>query len=260
MNDVTAYLTDLGLGDISNQDLQMAAACRQYIPELNRNPDEKFYDYFYSTRIPEMEITWSEVQDRHNWDFKHQLLPLMKTWATRSWPDGAGTILDSGCGSGLDTCYLARSFPNKHFIGIDSSAPAIVHLEKRARRLGLSNVSSQIVDAFDLQSLEKGARCDAIVLNNVLDSSFPNVSAVGRRLKVAKKLLLPSGTVFLSLTPVRIKEGTVLSIMQSACRRAGFSIEEDGSFDYSHGPEEIHHLWWKVRALDQPPEKWWQLL
>ena len=277
MNDVTAFLTELGLSERIRDDVQRAAQSRQFIPELNRNPDEAFYEFFYANPIPQMGVTWSEYQDWQNWDFKHQLLPLMKAWAETRWPAGPGTVIDLGCGSGLDLCYLARAFTLKQFIGIDSSAPARVQVEGRVRKLGLSNVGLSIADAFgDSFRLDGGpasslrpaqdpepaeglrAGCDAVILNNIMDSSFPSARALGSKLRKVRQLLRPAGTIWLSLTPVLATEAEMEQCVTAACRRTHLSIVDHGRFDYAQGTRQVRHLWWSLGCLALPPRPWWQ--
>lgn len=49
-------------------------------------------------------------------------------------------ILDLGCGAGLNTCAVARAFPDAEVIGVDAGAGMLRYAAARAASLGITNV------------------------------------------------------------------------------------------------------------------------
>ena len=62
-------------------------------------------------------------------------------WLLNRFPDFRPTrILDLGCGAGLNTCAVARAFPEAEIIGIDAGAGLLRYAAARAASLGIRNV------------------------------------------------------------------------------------------------------------------------
>jgi len=54
---------------------------------------------------------------------------------------------DIGCGHGVSTILMARTFPQSQFIGIDYHEPSIETARKRALQAGVGNVHFEVADA-----------------------------------------------------------------------------------------------------------------
>jgi len=54
------------------------------------------------------------------------------------------TIVDGGCGVGIELCFLAKTFPERAFFGYDLSPEMIALAEERAKRNRLSNITLAI--------------------------------------------------------------------------------------------------------------------
>lgn len=62
-------------------------------------------------------------------------------WIATRFPSFAPRrILDLGCGAGLNTCAVARAFPDAEVIGVDAGAGMLRYAAARAASLGISNV------------------------------------------------------------------------------------------------------------------------
>src|SRR6185436_11905262 len=72
----------------------------------------------------------------------------IRRFADRADPyvQGAGTVVDLGCGPGEITCELARRHPATRFLGVDHSAMAIEQARRNAGRLDVANVTFEVAD------------------------------------------------------------------------------------------------------------------
>lgn len=61
--------------------------------------------------------------------------------------EGAGAVLDIGCGAGATTLAAARSQPGRRCTGIDLSRPLVEAARRRAAQAGLDNASFLAADA-----------------------------------------------------------------------------------------------------------------
>jgi ubiquinone/menaquinone biosynthesis C-methylase UbiE len=66
-----------------------------------------------------------------------------------SYPSGS-QVLEAGCGVGAQTITLARNSPNAHITSIDISENSVAEANKRIEGAGLTNVSFQQGDIFNL--------------------------------------------------------------------------------------------------------------
>ncbi len=119
----------------------------------------------------------------------------------------AKTILDVGCASGLEACFIAEALEaNGHVYGIDISLGMIARAYERARRRGLRNVSFRNGSRDNLPFPE--GYFDAAILMHSLtegnnrehhpqDQIFNNM-AIYDRLQGIKKVLKPQGLLLVS--------------------------------------------------------------
>jgi len=99
-------------------------------------------------------------------------------WITTRFPSFAPRrILDLGCGAGLNTCAVARAFPDAEVIAIDAGAGLLRYAAARASSLGIDNV--RWVQADIEQVPERFADADlaytAIVLHETSHQALRNV-------------------------------------------------------------------------------------
>jgi 2-polyprenyl-3-methyl-5-hydroxy-6-metoxy-1,4-benzoquinol methylase len=93
-----------------------------------------------------------------------------------------GSILEIGCGEGLQTKYLAPLAGR--IVGIDPSQ----HATKRAETLNISNATFEVGDLLNFPSIAKGqifdlvTACEVIYYleDNQLEQAFENLNRLGR--------------------------------------------------------------------------------
>jgi SAM-dependent methyltransferase len=64
--------------------------------------------------------------------------------------DPPGSVLEAGCGTGAQTVILAPKNPDCRFVSIDTSAESLAMAASRINAMGISNVTFQAADVFDL--------------------------------------------------------------------------------------------------------------
>lgn len=86
-------------------------------------------------------------------------------------------ILDLGCGAGLNTCAVARAFPDAEIIAIDAGAGLLRYAAARAASLGITNVRWVQADIEHIPERFGGADLayTAIVLHETSHEALRNV-------------------------------------------------------------------------------------
>ena len=105
-----------------------------------------------------------------------------------AYPPGA-TVLEAGCGVGAQTVTLAARSPAARFTSIDVSPDSLAAAEARVAAAGLSNVSFQQADIFDLPFAP--GSFDNVFVCFVLEHLDRPVEA----LAALRGLLRPGGTI-----------------------------------------------------------------
>lgn len=106
--------------------------------------------------------------------------------------DGAGKILDIGCGEGLFLEDLVRAFPRAEIYGVDLDASQIEKAGKRLGDIGPAKVSLSIADAAKLDF--KDGYFDSVVFINLL-LGIPADEKVDSLFKEASRLCKAGGAV-----------------------------------------------------------------
>jgi ubiquinone/menaquinone biosynthesis C-methylase UbiE len=99
-------------------------------------------------------------------------------WIATRFPSFAPRrILDLGCGAGLNTCAVARAFPDAEVIGVDAGAGMLRYAAARAASLGVTNVRWVQADIERLPARLGPAdlACTAIVLHETSHEALKNV-------------------------------------------------------------------------------------
>jgi arsenite methyltransferase len=118
------------------------------------------------------------------------------------------SVLDLGCGGGLDLALAAKAVgPHGRAIGIDLAKPMVERAQDTLRQLGLSWAEARVAQAEALPLPD--ASIDCVLANGILNLS-PDKSAVlseiARVLKPGGRLLLAETTLRHPLPPDRVRD------------------------------------------------------
>jgi len=137
-----------------------------------------------------------------------------------------GLALDCFTYHGAFALHLARDC--EHAIGVDVSAPAIVHAKRNADLNNLSNVEFVEANVFDLlHDMEQaGERFDVINLDPpAFAKNRASIEAAARGYKEinlrAMKMLVPGGTLISSTCSYHMSEDAFLNVLAEAAADAG---------------------------------------
>lgn len=195
-------------------------------------------------------------------------------------------ILDVACGNGYLTCFYAAKFPESRVLGIDNSHQAIECAAELARRLHLTNVRFEVIDANEpeLATVSRGQDLVTAItaFRSILD--FPDFDPSGPlrpllqsyrdSVKVGvldglAKLLRPEGGVLLSLERWQSLRG--FGWWSCALQNAGFFTDFPQSGQIAFTPlaserlEQAAILWCRpdgentVQSLDDIMSFWFLL-
>jgi arsenite methyltransferase len=105
-------------------------------------------------------------------------------------PEGA-TVLDLGCGAGLDSLIAARrAAPSGKVIGVDFSITMLDRARQAAKEAAIENVSFEYADA---ERLPLGDACIDVALVNGIFNLNPARTAIFRELA---RVLRPTGAMY----------------------------------------------------------------
>lgn len=136
-----------------------------------------------------------------------------------------GRALDLFCYHGLFALHMAANAT--HVTGVDASADAIAMAAENARRNGITNVTWQEANAFDLLRAldDAGERFDTIVLDppafakerDAVLGALRGYKEINRR---AMRLLLPGGRLFTASCSYHVGRGAFLAMLGEAAADA----------------------------------------
>jgi SAM-dependent methyltransferase len=95
--------------------------------------------------LPQKEIDYHLRQWRNPYRSTQAFCEFMKDRGLFHTP---GMIVDIGCGGGANTAYMAKHFPDCHFLGLDGNSHLIEMGKRESGKQGLSNVSYRTGDLF----------------------------------------------------------------------------------------------------------------
>lgn len=183
--------------------------------------------------------------------------------------DGA-SVLDLGCGPGMQLITVAKLHPSAHFLGIDLSRAMLERAEVERQRVDLPNVSFQLGDMTQLQGFANGS-FDAVMCTMTLHHLL-GTPALGLVLGQVCRLLKPGGGLYLTDFGRLKRDATVRYLVhdraaeQTPCftrdfensMRAAFSVDEinvacqrAGLCVESHGTALAPFIWIRrISAID----------
>jgi len=136
--------------------------------------------------MPDYVHGYSEEEARRLHDQADTLTDLLHH-DTR-YPEGS-LVLEAGCGVGAQTKTLAKNSPLSRFVSVDISPESIGQAEQLIRGEGITNVTFQVADIFNLPFHD--CSFDHIFVCFVLE----HLSDPVRALSSVKRVLRPGGTI-----------------------------------------------------------------
>ncbi|MBS4539098.1 methyltransferase domain-containing protein [Clostridium sp. D2Q-11] len=101
-------------------------------------------------------------------------------------------VLDIGCDNGFITCFLAYSFRNTNFIGIDINPYSIKIAKELAKELNLKNIKFYTIDYIDIISQFSSSYFDTVISIKVLHE----IDSKEDYADIAYKLLKNNGLLY----------------------------------------------------------------
>ena len=216
---------------------------QQYVECGDLDSTEAFYHFAYPTVVPSLNTTFIDIFQSFDYPLDVVLLPEMRRFC-----NGATSVLDAGCGSGLVLTYLASELPKAQFVGIDRLPEPVAESQLRITEFGLSNASVAIGDAFALPTKFKG-QFECVLLRNIVDDSRRSYTQyldaefdTVRKLTEAGKALTHNGRIWLSMTPFPHYTPEFQSRVETAIEEAGFGVIQSQQIPYNVSAGRFIHL------------------
>ena len=133
---------------------------------------------------------------------------------TRSLPRSI-QVLDVGCSTGEDLVQQAKLQPDVHFLGVDGCESAITQARARAKEEGLTNVSFEVADLFELGSIKTPEGGFDLAYAGTPPAGEDLADFLGR----VQGRLAPHGLVSLSLPARRAHMDKVAAAIEGAAPR-----------------------------------------
>ena len=128
-------------------------------------------------------------EEKENIRLQDQAMTLVELLHSDTGFPSGSRVLEAGCGVGAQTVTLARNSPEAEIISIDISEASVTEARKRAEQQGITNVSFQQGDIFQLPFEPQSF--DHVFICFVLEHLRKPVDA----LMVLRALLKPGGTL-----------------------------------------------------------------
>ncbi|NIO19919.1 MAG: methyltransferase domain-containing protein [Candidatus Aenigmarchaeota archaeon] len=168
---IREYLAQNGIAELSREEVKNKIEClsgMDFLELKNRFQVHELPDFY--------EIGQS---GRDNYNYRIAFLKWMVNFID-SYPIGDCSILDSGCATGLDLCFLAGHYKDrdKIFKGYDKQEGMIFLAKEKAKRLSLKNVEFYVSDHdLDIVNPDSSEICSVDVLYNNNSLGLPEMRA-----------------------------------------------------------------------------------
>lgn len=187
-------------------------------------------------------------EKRYDWDAtdyaRHSA--AQRGWArelmTRLKLAGGESVLDIGCGDGVNTADIAAQVPEGFVLGVDSSEDMIASAKKRFPPERCPNLSFQTADA---RRLPFEARFDVIFSNAALHwvrNHAPVLAGIEKSLRPGGRILLQMGG--------KGNAALILSVLDVLCTQEAWRPFFDGfEFPYGFHEPETYTKWLREAML-----------
>ncbi len=136
------------------------------------------------TKVPSAAARWDDLLTlQTDLFFQHELDGFLQN---EDWLRAA-TVLDVGCGNGYYVSRLASSFPEKTYVGLDTSLALIASARARPKTGTITFIAGNYF------TCEPAARCDAILMRFVVQHLTDMHAILGK----ANTLLSKGGSLFI---------------------------------------------------------------
>ena len=127
------------------------------------------------------------------------------------------SMLEIGCGTGLDLVHFANIHPEVFVHGIDISNEMVGVTRRKIEKLNLTNVEVHQAAVEDLPTLYSGKKFDLIY---VFFGALNTVDSLQENAEILTQMLSPKGTMVLSFVNKWYLGGIVLETVRFRFRRA----------------------------------------
>lgn len=268
------YYTDLGLKLIHSDHLNQIIERNMTHPAVRRfaevrqgqiefGDDEAnvaFYHCFYTERVPELGLTWSQAYAGAYFPlFERVSLPDLEYFCRAH--EARTAVLDVGCGDGFALCYLARVLPAVRFVGVDRCVAALDHARERVKRLGLANIELYETEAFTLPKQWR-QRFDGAILRNIVDDTRERKTPWHKarfgttdKLRAIRPVVQRNARLYVSMTPYPADTLDFEAKVQADLAAAGYHAPSAQRLSYqSGGSQSLAHLVWTLTPADKTRE------
>ena len=149
--EVSRYLDSQGIQDISPREMRSRIASaghdissiQRVLGGQTRLNTKDYFEFLGNVYAGMPLIDWLSSNHREG-----VLLEL--TQLAKEVPRDCKSILDIGCGTGIQSCFIAKKFPKAKIYGIDLAPSLIATARNRANKSGLKNISFDTKDLVNL--------------------------------------------------------------------------------------------------------------